>query len=115
MLFSKWDGVAVDELDKMISTNVQVYVYAIAAVFPLMLKQGHGRILTTASVAGLHVGDASGRYSATKFFIRGITESLRREVGVGNGIQVSMISPEVINTGWAEKVEMPRLSERQRV
>lgn len=58
-----------------------------------------------ASVAGIHVGDASGVYSATKFFIRGITESLRKEVGVQNGIQVSMISPGVIDTGWADKVE----------
>ena len=50
------------------------------------------------------MGDVSGVYSATKFFIRGITESLRKEVGVKNGIQVSMISPGVIDTGWADKV-----------
>jgi len=56
------------------------------------------------SVAGLHVGGSSGVYSASKFFIRGITESLRKEVGVEHGIQVSMISPGVIDTGWADKV-----------
>lgn len=104
MLFSDWKDVAVDDWDKMINTNIKGYLYSIAAVLPEMLKQGHGKILNMSSVAGHHVGGSSGVYSATKFFIRGITESLRKEVGVNNGIQVSMISPGVIDTGWADKV-----------
>lgn len=56
------------------------------------------------SVAGTNVGEGAGVYSATKFFVRAITESLRKEVGVANGIQVSMVSPGVIDTGWADKV-----------
>lgn len=104
MLFSDWKDVAVDDWEKMVSTNIQGYLNAIAAVLPKVLDQGHGKILNMSSVAGLHVGGSSGVYSATKFFIRGITESLRKEVGVHNGIQVSMISPGVIDTGWADKV-----------
>jgi len=104
MLFSDWKDVAVDDWDQMINTNLRGYLHAIAAALPGMIAQGHGKILNMSSVAGLHVGGSSGVYSATKFFIRGITESLRKEVGVEHGIQVSMISPGVINTGWAEKV-----------
>ncbi|NAT15217.1 NAD(P)-dependent oxidoreductase [Pseudomonas syringae pv. actinidifoliorum] len=104
MLFSDWKDVAVDDWDKMINTNIKGYLYSIAAVLPEMLKQGHGKILNMSSVAGIHIGGSSGVYSATKFFIRGITESLRKEVGVNSGIQVSMISPGVIDTGWADKV-----------
>lgn len=104
MLFSDWKDVAVEDWEKMIQTNIQGYLYAIAAVLPTFLSQGHGRILNMSSVAGIHVGGSSGVYSATKFFIRGITESLRKEIGVHNNIQVSMISPGVIDTGWADKV-----------
>lgn len=104
MLFSDWKDVVVDDLEKMIDTNIKGYLYAIAAALPQMLEQGHGKILNMSSVAGLHVGGSSGVYSATKFFIRGITESLRKEVGVDSGVQVSMISPGVIDTGWADKV-----------
>lgn len=104
MLFSDWKDVAVDDWDQMINTNLRGYLHAIAAALPGMIAQGHGKILNMSSVAGLHVGGSSGVYSATKFFIRGITESLRKEVGVEHGIQVSMISPGVINTGWADKV-----------
>ncbi|HDS1692418.1 TPA: SDR family oxidoreductase [Pseudomonas putida] len=104
MLFSDWVDVAVDDWDQMIDTNVRGYLHAIAAALPGMIAQGHGKILNMSSVAGLHVGGSSGVYSASKFFIRGITESLRKEVGVEHGIQVSMISPGVIDTGWADKV-----------
>lgn len=104
MLFSDWKDIAVDDWDQMINTNIRGYLHAIAAALPGMIAQGHGKILNMSSVAGLHVGGSSGVYSATKFFIRGITESLRKEVGVEHGIQVSMISPGVIDTGWADKV-----------
>ena len=55
--------------------------------------------MNMSSVVGIHVDEAVGVYGATKFFIRGMTESLRREVGVQSGIQVAMISPGVIDTG----------------
>ncbi|WP_051705068.1 SDR family oxidoreductase [Streptomyces sp. NRRL S-455] len=74
------------------------------AVRPAMIARRSGHILNLSSVAGIRVGDAGGVYSATKFFIRGITDSFRREVGIAHGIQVSMISPGVIDTGWADKV-----------
>ncbi|HBB9955096.1 TPA: SDR family oxidoreductase [Enterobacter cloacae] len=104
MLFSDWADIAVDDWNKMIDTNIHGYLNAIAATLPVFLEQKRGHILNMSSVAGLHTGASSGVYSATKFFIRGITESLRKEVGVSNGIQVSMISPGVIDTGWADKV-----------
>lgn len=104
MLFSYWKDVAVDDWNKMIDTNLRGYLHALAAVIPGMIERKSGRILNMDSVAGLHVGDGAGVYGASKFFIRGLTESLRKEVGVKYGIGVSMVSPGVINTGWADKV-----------
>jgi len=104
MLFSAWKDTAVDDWDRMIDTNLRGYLHAIAAVLPSMLERRSGRILNMSSVAGLNVGEGAGVYSANKFFVRAITESLRREVGVANGIQVSMVSPGVIDTDWADKV-----------
>lgn len=104
MLFSAWKDTAVDDWDRMIDTNLRGYLHAIAAVLPSMLERRSGRILNMSSVAGINVGEGAGVYSATKFFVRAITESLRKEVGVANSIQVSMVSPGVIDTGWADKV-----------
>ncbi|WP_435225682.1 SDR family oxidoreductase [Streptomyces sp. Tue6028] len=102
MLFSKWSDRAVDDWDKMIDTNLRGYLHAISAVLPGVIDRQSRHILS--SVAGIRVGNASGVYSATNFFIRGITDSLRQEVGIPHGIHVSMISSGVIDTGWAEKV-----------
>jgi NADP-dependent 3-hydroxy acid dehydrogenase YdfG len=104
MLFSYWKDVAMDDWNQMIDTNLRGYLHAIATVLPGMIERGKGRILNMSSVAGIHIGEAAGVYGATKFFIRGITESLRKEVGVTSGIQVSMVSPGVIDTGWADRV-----------
>lgn len=104
MLFSYWEDTALADWNKMIDTNLRGYLHAIAAVLPGMLERGSGRILNMSSVAGIHVGEAAGVYGATKFFIRGLTESLRKEVGVHRGIQVCMVSPGVIDTGWADRV-----------
>ncbi|MEU9268443.1 SDR family oxidoreductase [Streptomyces sp. NPDC048251] len=104
MLFSQWADRAADDWNKMIDTNIRGYLHAISAVLPGMIARRSGHILNMSSVAGIRVGNSSGVYSATKFFIRGITDSLRQEVGTAHGIQISMISPGVIDTGWADKV-----------
>lgn len=105
MLFSYWKDVAIDDWNKMIDTNLRGYLNALAAVLPGMIDRKRGRILNMSSVAGIHIGDGAGVYGASKFFIRGLTESLRKEVGVQHNISVSMVSPGVIDTGWADKVD----------
>ncbi|NHQ92650.1 SDR family oxidoreductase [Janthinobacterium lividum] len=107
MLFSNWTDLAVDDWEKMINVNIKGYLNAIAAVLPFMLAQKSGQILNMDSVAGHQVGPAAGVYSATKFFVQAMTESMRKELGVQHGIRVNTVSPGVINTGWADKVTDP--------
>ena len=104
MLFSQWKDVAIDEWNAMIDTNIKGYLNAIAVILPKLLDQRSGHILNMGSVAGINIGTDAGIYHGTKFFVRSITESLRKEVSVHKGIKISLISPGVINTGWADKV-----------
>ncbi|SHG11316.1 SDR family oxidoreductase [Chryseobacterium vrystaatense] len=104
MLFSQWKDVAIDEWNSMIDTNIKGYLNAIAAVLPKLLEQRSGHVLNMGSVAGINIDVGAGIYHGTKFFVRAITESLRKEVSVHKGIKISLISPGVINTGWADKV-----------
>ena len=60
-----------------------------------MVDQGSGAIVNIGSVAG-EVG-ISGTYSATKFALRGMTDSVRRELA-GTGIGVTLIEPGYIAT-----------------
>ena len=104
MLFSQWKDLATDEWNAMTDTNIKGYLNAIAAVLPKLLEQRAGHILNMGSVAGINIGVGAGIYHGTKFFVKAITESLRKEVSVHKGIRISLISPGVINTGWADKV-----------
>jgi len=107
MLFSTWADLAVDDWEKMINVNIKGYLNGVAAVLPFMLKQKSGQILNMDSVAGHQVGPSAGVYSATKFFVQAMTESMRKELGVHHGIRVNTVSPGVTNTGWADKVTDP--------
>lgn len=107
MLFSSWSDVVWEDWNKMVDVNIKGYLNAIAAVLPVMLEKSDGQILNMASVAGHQVDAGAGVYSATKFFVHAMTESMRKDLGVNNGIRVNTISPGVINTGWADKVSDP--------
>ncbi|MGM8931152.1 SDR family oxidoreductase [Salinicola halophyticus] len=107
MLFSDWADLAVDDWNNMIDVNIKGYLHMVAAVLPFMLERKGGQILNMDSVAGHQVGPAAGVYSSTKFFVQAMTESMRKELGVHHGIRVNTISPGVINTGWADKVNDP--------
>ena len=108
MLFSYWKDLATADWQKMIDVNIRGYLNTIGAVLPIMLENGSGHIVNLSSVAGHEVAEAAGVYCATKFFVRAITNSLRIELGVHEGIRASMVSPGVIDTGWNEKVNDPR-------
>ncbi|QBX41646.1 SDR family oxidoreductase [Pseudomonas fluorescens] len=107
MLFSNWVDLAVQDWEKMIDVNIKGYLNTTAAVLPFMLERKSGQILNMDSVAGHQVGPAAGVYSATKFFVQAMTESMHKELGVQHGIRVNTVSPGVINTGWADKVSDP--------
>lgn len=91
----------------MVDTNIYGYQFVLAAVLPHLRAQRSGQILNIASIAAHAVGEANGVYASTKHFISAMTESLRKEVGVNDNIQVAMVSPGTIDTGRAECVPNP--------
>jgi NAD(P)-dependent dehydrogenase (short-subunit alcohol dehydrogenase family) len=83
------------DVDRMIDVNLRAPIRLMRAVVPIMRDQGAGSIVNIGSVAG-EVGIA-GTYSATKFALRGMTDSVRRELA-GTGIGVTLIEPGYIAT-----------------
>ena len=62
------------------------------AVLPIMRRQRSGTIVNISSVVGLVPIPFGGFYSASKYAVEGLTESLRAEVA-GLGIKVAMVEP----------------------
>ncbi|MTV81927.1 SDR family oxidoreductase [Secundilactobacillus folii] len=86
-----------DEWQAMLDTNIMGVLNGIAAVLPIMEKQGSGQILATDSVAGHVVEQTSAVYAGTKFAVRAIMEGLRKEEK-DMGIRSTIISPGLVDT-----------------
>lgn len=86
------------EYRKMMETNYMGAVNVIRAVLPHMLRQGGGRILNIASVAGLTGIPNLAGYTASKFALIGFSESLRMEYAPR--IQVGVLCPGPVNTSF---------------
>lgn len=71
-------------------------------VIPVMRAQGHGRIVQCSSVLGLVAYPWRGAYTATKFALEGLSDTLRLELK-GTGIHVVLIEPGPITSKLREK------------
>lgn len=66
-------------------------------IIPVMRKQGSGRIIMNSSVLGLVTLPYRGAYSASKFALEALTDTLRLELA-DSGIAVSLIEPGPIKS-----------------
>lgn len=89
----------ISDWDNMIDINLKGTLYGIGAVLPYRNAKKSGHIINISSVAGHYAHAGGAVYSATKWAVRAISESLREEVAKdGSNIRVSVISPGAINT-----------------
>lgn len=66
-------------------------------VLPVMRAQGHGRIVQNSSILGFWALKYRGAYTATKFAVEGLSDTLRLELR-GSGIHLALIEPGPIDT-----------------
>jgi 3-oxoacyl-[acyl-carrier protein] reductase len=72
-------------------------------VVPVMLKNGYGRIVNIASVAGKEGNPNASHYSAAKAGVIALTKSLGKELAQSN-IMVNCVTPAVIETDILKQV-----------
>lgn len=98
----------IDDWNNMIDVNIKGTLYGIGAAIPYMDHQKSGHIINVSSVAGHTAHPGSAVYSATKYAVRAISESLRQEmVDAKNNVRVTVISPGAINTNLLASVTDP--------
>lgn len=88
-----------DDLDLMWAVNVRGPMLACREAFVAMTATGGGQILNVVSTAALAGGPGEGGYCATKFALRGFTQSLAEE-GRLCGIRVHGIYPAGVDTDF---------------
>ena len=93
-----------DQWTSVIDVTLTGVFYCCNAVVPHMLRNGYGRIVNIASIAGKEGNPTASHYSASKAGVIGLTKSLGKELAQ-EGIIVNCITPAVIETPILEQVE----------
>ncbi|MFS0674639.1 SDR family NAD(P)-dependent oxidoreductase [Ornithinibacillus sp. 179-J 7C1 HS] len=76
--FGPVEEYSVDDIDLVLDTNVKGTILTVQAAIPL-IRESNGRILTIISTAGLRGKVNESLYCASKFAVRGFTESIQKE------------------------------------
>ncbi len=86
-----------DDIDLVLDVNLKGVVNGVNAALPLLRETPGARIVNTASVAGVVGAPRMSIYCATKFGVRGLTESLDAEF-TRYGIRVTSLMPWFVDT-----------------
>ena len=114
--FGSLHDMEVDQWTAIIQTNVLGMYYVTKEVLPHLIEKNQGDIINVSSTAGLNGNANTSAYSASKFAVIGMSQSLMKEVRKNN-IRVITLTPSTIATdlslelgitdGNAEKVLQP--------
>lgn len=91
----------IDDWDKMIDINVKGLLYVTKSIISNMIKNSNGHVINIGSLAGREVYTKGNVYSASKFAVKAISQSLRLDLNKYN-IKVSEINPGLVETSFSD-------------
>ncbi|WP_349409484.1 SDR family oxidoreductase [Pseudalkalibacillus sp. SCS-8] len=89
-VFGPLESYGDDEIDQVLATNVKGTINMTRAALPSLVEQGNGQIMNIISTAGLRGKKNESVYVASKFAVRGFTESLIKELE-GTSIKITAV------------------------
>ncbi len=100
-LVGRTEEISFEDIKWLMDINFWGTVYGTKLLLPVFRKQGFGHLVNISSVFGFISPPGQSAYCASKFAVRGFTESLRHELE-GSGIFVSCVHPGGIMTNIAK-------------
>lgn len=101
--FGKFLELDVSDWEQIIQVNLMGVYYVTRAALPGMIAQSSGDIINISSTAGQKGAPVTSAYSASKFGVLGLTESLALEVRKHN-IRVTALTPSTVATDMAREL-----------
>ena len=90
-----------DDLEAVLDVHLRGTIHVTQPAWARMRDQGYGRVVTTASPAGLYGNFGQSNYSAAKMGLVGLTRTLAVE-GAKHGIHANVISPMALTRMTAD-------------
>jgi NAD(P)-dependent dehydrogenase (short-subunit alcohol dehydrogenase family) len=94
----------------VIDVNLMGVLYGTTIAYKLMVQQGFGHIVNTASLAGLIGYPTNTPYATTKYAVIGLSNSLRLEAAE-LGVKVSVVCPGYVDTGIYAAAKVMNISQ----
>jgi NAD(P)-dependent dehydrogenase (short-subunit alcohol dehydrogenase family) len=91
------------EWKRVIDVNLHGVFYCNRAVVPHLMRNGYGRIVNIASIAGKEGNPNASAYSASKAGVIGLTKSLGKELAKTN-IRVNCVTPAAVRTAIFDQI-----------
>lgn len=105
-LGGSFEQVSEADFDWLLDVNFRAPVRLCRAFLPALRRRGEARIVNVSSLFGLVAPSGQTAYAASKFALRGFSESLRHELA-GSGVGVTTIHPGGVATAIARRARLP--------
>ncbi len=107
-LGGSFDLVAEDDFDWLMRVNFEATVRLCRAFLPLLARQPAAQIVNVSSIFGIIAPPGQTAYCASKFAVRGFSESLRHELQMANSpVGLTLVHPGGVRTAIAENARLP--------
>jgi len=110
-LIGETQDLTLAQWDAIIDVNIRGVVHGVAAAYPVMISQGSGHIVNTASMGGLMAAGLLTSYVMTKHAVVGLSLALRSEAAA-YGVGVTAICPAAVETPILDKGAFGRVRGR---
>ena len=98
--------VSLDDMHWLLNINFWGVVHGTKIFLPILLAQRSAHIINISSIFGIVAPPGNAAYAASKFAVRGFTESLRHELVDNVNITVSVVHPGGIATNIANSAKV---------
>jgi 3alpha(or 20beta)-hydroxysteroid dehydrogenase len=92
------------QFDQVMAVNVRGVYLGLKHVLPVMVAQGHGNVVNTASMAACQGTRNLAPYTASKHAVLGLTKSVAMEVA-RKGVRVNAVCPGPVDTSMLREIE----------
>jgi short-subunit dehydrogenase len=97
---------SIEQLERVTATNYLSVLFATKIFLPLLMAS-RGHVVNVASLAGRYALPGAAVYTATKFAVVGLSESLYHELGP-RGVMVTSVNPGLVETEGFPMTEAKR-------